>query len=125
MIHELAQLEKLLERKKEYYLKTEKQNVKDAVQAEINIIENFIDAVQTKLIDDSEVSQQYIISLEKKLKQLEQLNLTLETICLMHGIDDWKVFLMAGSNFVLSELKLDRAQNCIRVPNQLRKFIYG
>ncbi len=125
MQHELDMLRKLLERKKQYLTSVEKQNIRDAIQAEINIMENVIVSTAIKIDSDFQATTQYIKSLETTITQLQQINVTLETICLMHGIDDWKVYLMQGSNYLKSELDRDKKENCVRVPNQLRKMIYG
>lgn len=118
-------LNKLIDRKKLYLLKVENQNIRDALQSEINIMQNVIVSTTNRIENDLRETSQYIKSLETTINKLQQINVTLETICLMHGIDDWKVFLLQGSNYLQNELDRDKQENCVRVPNQLRKIIYG
>ncbi len=86
MQHELHLMQKLIERKKAYLQRVEKQNVKDALQAEINIIERYMLAVNNQLIDNERT--QHINHLQKQIELLQLQKMKLEGICLLHGIDD-------------------------------------
>jgi predicted aldo/keto reductase-like oxidoreductase len=125
MENERLQLSKLIERKKDYLKRVDKQNVRDMIKAEINIIMNYVDAADNKYEHDSLIDNLYIESLEKSTElQKKQIEM-FELICLMHGINDLNHYMDSGKNFLISELKRDQQDGVIRVPNQLKKIVYG
>lgn len=118
---ELARLKKLIERKREYLTRCDNQKVKDAVTAEINIIEGFIQAVSE---NESQYSELFKESEQFMQKQIVLID-ALITICQMHGINDFEELLKKGLPLLRNEFLHDLKENYIRVPNQLRTTIYG
>lgn len=121
MNKEIAQLQKLVERKKAYLLRLENPRAIDAIKAEINILQNTINAM---IIETENKQALERFREDKDLKQYEDIK-TLKIICLLHGINDYPVFIMQGLQHLEHELKWDRSENCVRIPNQLRKNFYG
>lgn len=120
MQDQITQLEKLIERKKAYFLRAEKQNIRDVVQVEINILQNTVLAMQQSI--EAEFLNE-IASSEKETKMYEAVK-SLEAICLMHGIDDYPMYYKKGLNILIGTLKELVKKEEVIIPNQL-KFIYG
>lgn len=121
MIKEIAQLEKLVERKKEYLARLENPRAIDATKSEIHILQNAINAM---IIETENKKALEKLQAEQNLKQYEETK-TLKIICLLHGINDYPILIMQGLKYLESELKYFKTQNCAMIPNQLRKNFYG
>jgi hypothetical protein len=126
---ELGRLEKLIERKKSYlkYLQESdgKQKNIDAVKAEINIIEGFVDAVHDHVWEQKIGYDNYEIAAEKKIKQLESIKFKLEGVCLLYGISQLQILYYTDSynGLIISDLKLDQQDGVIRVPERIKQFL--
>ena len=120
MQKELAQLNKLIERKKEYLQGCENPRAANAIKSEINTIQNFICAAEIKNLNDD-----IVLTLGETLKQVEKLKdsiLRLECICLMHGITDYPALINKDCIILQNEVLEMYEENQIRIPEKLKNL---
>lgn len=120
MQRELSQLIKLLERKKSYLQTVTNERTRVAVQVEINIIESYVSAVDERL-NEVELFQE---SQQKEAEAEKEMRAKLLLICELHGID-LGYFILRSNDAIADDLKRDKAENCLRIPNKLIKTFYG
>lgn len=123
MQQELQLIQKLLERKKAYLQRVENEKAKQAIKAEINIIERFITAATVEASNRNHDFKALNTELTKKVNQLENTKRCLELVCIMHGIIDYPLFVARGEKLLLNEIKFDMQENCRRVPTEIKKHL--
>lgn len=111
---------KLIERKQAFILNVESPRAKDAIAAEINIINGLIFQLQ---------EQQHTA---KHLEEINQRNANADTaiikklymLCVLHGIDigEW---IYISNELIKHELETDKKEGIIRVPTKLREKFYN
>ena len=111
-------LNDLIERKIVFLGKAEKTIIKEIVKTEINILNNYKNAVQSEFID----LFNQIEKLQKQKKEDSEKIKKLFLICQLHGIDI-SIFANLQNELLAFELKRDKENGILRVAEKLRKFI--
>jgi len=114
---ELKNLENMLQRKRDYYYKANKQIIKDAIKSEINIIQKYRDAV------GQEIEEIKYLYSQKRIDNLFKTIETLELVCILHGIFDYKVFVMMGKDYLLHQVKEAQKDGYVIVPHKIKKHL--
>lgn len=118
MQKELSQLNKLIERKKLFLERCENANTKMAITSEINIIQNFIQAVKENDFT-TEINET-----EKHNEKLRDTIQRLEAICIIHGITDYPAQMKKDIRILKGEVLELRDENQVRVPEKLKEIIF-
>lgn len=122
MQHELKQLQKLIERKKEFLDRCEKPKMQAAIKAEINIIQKFIQAAQTAIADNPTFLA-LLDSVKRENKAKDTIK-SLECICIIHGINDYPALMNKDLKILMDEVLELRDENQVRVPEKLKAIIF-
>jgi len=115
MQKQLTQLLKLIDRKKDYLQRCENPKTKDIIKAEINIIENFIDAVQ---------NENPIPKPSTETETLKDEIFKLQGVCLLYGISPHEIsrYMINEKSLILDELRADTKENYTRIPEKLKQL---
>lgn len=115
MKHELIALNKLIERKKSY-LQNSNYSPKaiDAIKAEITILENAISAIK----NDEKIF--LLNQLNKQIQQMQDTIVRFESICILHGINDYPVWLNKDTSILMGQIKEIQKLGMLQVPVNLQ-----
>ena len=110
-MEKFKQIEELIERKKKYLLKFQEKkqtiNTINLLKSEINTLSNFLEEINAEFLEH----QNEILKLEKKLKKIESIQLKLEAICLIHGVDNLSILMSRPEEVLIQQYKETRLQN--------------
>lgn len=119
MQHELTQIHKLIERKKQFLERCENEKTKAAIKAEINTIQNFINAAESEIYhyakSNNKVYDSYF-KLEDTIKRFE-------CICIIHGINDYPALLNKDLKILMGQIKEMQKESTIAVPEKLKSIL--
>lgn len=123
MQQELELINRLVDRKKAYLQKVQNERMKQAIQAEINIIERFVGAINLFIEQSRQEAKEHTTHLEKRLVAMEKTKRCLELVCIMHGVIDYQLFVARGEKLLLNEIQFDMQENCRRVPTEIKEHL--
>lgn len=120
MQDEINRATKLIERKQAFILNLESPRAKDAVAAEINIINGLIFQLQ----EQNENARQLEKITARNAKADSAIIKKLYMLCLLHGIDiaEW---ILISNEAIKYELEADKKGGYVRVPTKLREPFYA
>lgn len=110
----LRAVEKLLKSKKSYLPRATPRH-KPVLEGEIMILIKFIDDFNTLIgILESDIDNKEII-----IRKFKNEKIILESICLLHGINDFPLFCSKGAGLLVDEIT---HKDYIYIPNQLKSL---